>query len=78
MQVMLDQLRSVPLENQSLVDAIRKQCEALGFRTGAAVDFQLDELPPSEALAPGAHEAFLPRGPGRAGQCGPPRSRPAP
>jgi signal transduction histidine kinase len=59
MQVMLDQLRAVPLENASLVESLKKQCEALGFRTGAQVAFELGDLPPSEALPPGAHEAIL-------------------
>jgi signal transduction histidine kinase len=59
MQVMLDQLRAVPLENTGLVESLKKQCEALGFRTGARVDFKLGNLPATEALPPGAHEAIL-------------------
>jgi signal transduction histidine kinase len=59
MQVMLDQLRAVPLENAGLVESLKKQCEALGFRTGARVDFKLGNLPPAETLPPGAHEAIL-------------------
>jgi signal transduction histidine kinase len=59
MQVMLDQLRAVPLENTGLVESLKKQCEALGFRTGARVKFKLGDLPPTEALPPGAHEAIL-------------------
>lgn len=59
MQVMLDQLRAVPLENAGLVESLKKQCEALGFRTGAQVEFKLGNLPPTEALPPGAHEAIL-------------------
>ena len=59
MQVMLDQLRAVPLENAGLVESLKKQCEALGFRTGARVEFKLGDLPPTEALPPGAHEAIL-------------------
>ena len=59
MQVMLDQLRAVPLENAGLVESLKKQCEALGFRTGAQVEFDLGDLPPTEALPPGAHEAIL-------------------
>jgi signal transduction histidine kinase len=59
MQVMLDQLRAVPLENAGLVESLKKQCEALGFRTGARVDFKLGNLPATEALPPGAHEAIL-------------------
>ena len=59
MQVMLDQLRAVPLENAGLVESLKKQCEALGFRTGARVEFKLGDLPPTETLPPGAHEAIL-------------------
>jgi signal transduction histidine kinase len=59
MEVMMDQLRSVPLENAGLVDALKKQCEALGHRTGARVDFRLGDLPPNEALPPGSHQAIL-------------------
>jgi signal transduction histidine kinase len=59
MEVMLNQLRAEPLENSSLVDALKKQCEALGFRTGARVDFQLGTLPPSDALIPGTQRAML-------------------
>ena len=59
MEVMLDQLRGAPLENAGLVDTLKKQCEALGFRTGVRVEFESGTLPPSEALAPGAHQAVL-------------------
>ena len=59
MEAMLDQLRAVPLENAGLVEALKKQCEALGFRTGAKVDLRIAKLPPSEALPPGAHQAVL-------------------
>jgi signal transduction histidine kinase len=58
-EAMLDQLRSAPLENVGLVEALRKQCEALGFRTGARVEFKAGTLPPSKALAPGAHQAIF-------------------
>jgi signal transduction histidine kinase len=59
MEAMLDQMTAAPLENVGLVEAIRKQCEAFAFRTGASVDFQPGELPRSESLPAGAHEAFL-------------------
>jgi signal transduction histidine kinase len=59
MEVMMDQLRSVPLENVSLVEALKKLCEALGHRTGARVNFQLGNLPPNGTLAPGSHQAML-------------------
>jgi len=59
MQVMLDQLRAAPLENAGLIESLKKQCEALEFRTGARVEFKLGNLPPTEAVAPGTHEAIL-------------------
>ena len=59
MEAMLDQLRSVPLENAGLIEALKKQCEALGFRSGARVEFKLGVLPESEFLPPGAHQAML-------------------
>jgi len=58
MQAMLDRMSAAPLENAGLVEALRKQCEALGFRTGASVEFRLGTMPESNALAPGAHEAL--------------------
>lgn len=59
MEAMLDQLRASALENTGLIEAVRKQCEALGFRTGAAVHLDLGPLPPAEAWPPGSHQALL-------------------
>jgi len=59
MEVMLDQFRSAPLENTGLVEALRKLCEALGFRTGARIEFEVGELPASATFVPGAQEAIL-------------------
>jgi len=59
MEVMMDQLRSVPLENTGLVEALKKQCEALGHRTGARVEFTLGELPANNTIIPGAHQTIL-------------------
>lgn len=59
MEAMLAQMAAAPLENSGLIEAARKHCEAAGFRTGAKVEFKLGELPETEALAPGAHEAIL-------------------
>src|SRR5262249_46142572 len=58
MQVMLDQLRAAPLENSGLIESLKKQCDALGFRTGAKVELTLGELPAAETFAPGEHEAI--------------------
>jgi signal transduction histidine kinase len=49
----------VPLENAGLIEALKKQCEALGFRTGARVEFKPGVLPATECLPPGGHEAVL-------------------
>jgi signal transduction histidine kinase len=59
MDAMLDQLQAAPLENTGLVASLRQQCEALGFRTGADVAFELGTLPAETALPPGAREAVL-------------------
>jgi len=59
MEAMLEQLDAMPLEPKGLVEALRKQCEALGFRTGARVDFRVGALPANEALAPGAAETVF-------------------
>jgi NarL family two-component system sensor histidine kinase LiaS len=59
MEAMLDQLRAVPLENAGLIEALKKQCEALGLRTGAEVEFQHESLPSSTALAPGTQDTVF-------------------
>jgi signal transduction histidine kinase len=59
MEAMLEQLQAAPLSNAGLVASIRKQCEALGSRTGARVQFELGALPPDAALDPGARQAVF-------------------
>jgi len=59
MEAMLDQLRATPLENAGLIEALKKQCEALGFRTGAKADFKVGVLPPNQFLPPGAQQAIF-------------------
>jgi signal transduction histidine kinase len=59
MEAMLDQLRASPLENAGLVEALKKQCEALRFRTGAEVTFTVGDLPPGEDLPPGTQQALF-------------------
>jgi len=54
MTALLDQLRASPLESIGLVEALRRQCEALGYRTGAEVAAQIGELFDAQALPPGA------------------------
>jgi signal transduction histidine kinase len=49
----------LPLENAGLIEALKKQCEALGFRTGAKIDLKVGVLPPNESLPPGAQQAIF-------------------
>ncbi len=59
MQAMLDQLRAAALENTGLIEALKRQCEALGFRTGTHVELHIGTLPNAGDFAPGSHEAVL-------------------
>jgi signal transduction histidine kinase len=59
MEALLQHLRPAPLENVGLIEAIRKQCEALQYRTGAQVVTEFGELPESKRLQPGAQEAIF-------------------
>jgi len=59
MQALIEQLQATPMENVGLVDALKKQCEALGFRTGADVNLEIGELPPSASLLPGSQLALF-------------------
>lgn len=59
MDAMLDQLRVAAIENAGLLEALKKQCEALRFRTGAQVSWTAGTMPPNQALPPGAHQAIL-------------------
>jgi signal transduction histidine kinase len=59
MEAMLAQLRAAPFDNAGLVSALQQQSEALGFRTGARVHFQLGHLPADLRVAPGAREALF-------------------
>src|SRR5579863_487022 len=44
---MLEQLQASPLESVGLVEALRRQCEALAFRTGAKVETRFADVPAS-------------------------------
>ena len=59
MNAMIDHLQAAPIENFGLVQALRTQCEALGFRTGADVRLEIGGLPPSSALPPGAQQTLF-------------------
>jgi signal transduction histidine kinase len=58
MEALLDELQAAPMENTGLVEALRKQCEALALRTGAEVAFKPGSLPSPGTLPPGAHDAI--------------------
>lgn len=58
LDALLDQLEVTPLENDTLVEAIRRQCEAVRLRTGSNVTCEIGPLPPSAAFLPGAHLAL--------------------
>jgi len=57
MEALLDELQAAPMENTGLVEALKKQCEALALRTGADVRFEAGPLP-AYGLLPGAHDAI--------------------
>ncbi len=54
MIAMLDRLRQDPIESVGLVEALRRQSEALGFQSGAEVTTRLGSLPEGDSLKPGA------------------------
>src|SRR5947209_9839844 len=59
MQALLQQLRPTALENVGLIESLRMQCQALGYRTGAEVTAELGDLPPDELLPLGAQEMIF-------------------
>jgi signal transduction histidine kinase len=54
MRALLQQLSPAPLEKAGLLDALREQCEALSYRTGAQVNTNFGALPDDERLPLGA------------------------
>lgn len=59
MRAMLQQLSPSPLEKSGLIQALRDQCEALAYRTGAHVKVDLGSLPGDEKLPIGSQEALF-------------------
>ena len=59
MEAMVDQLRATPIEGTGLIEALRRQCEAVRLRTGADVVLDAGRLPPAEMLPPGSHQALF-------------------
>lgn len=56
MQAMLSQLRPEPLTTAGLVEALREQCEALGYRSGIPVHLEIGDLPPDSRLPDSTRE----------------------
>jgi signal transduction histidine kinase len=59
MNALLQQLSPAPLEKAGLVQALRDQCEALGYRTGAQVTAEFGGLPPNDRLPAGTQESVF-------------------
>lgn len=59
MRALLQQLRPRALAGAGLVEALREQCEALGYRSGAEVSLELGEPIPDDRLPPGAQETLF-------------------
>jgi signal transduction histidine kinase len=59
MNALLQQLSPAPLEKVGLVQALRDQSEALGYRTGAQVTAEFGDLPPDDRLPAGAQESIF-------------------
>jgi signal transduction histidine kinase len=59
MNAMLSQLSPAPLEKVGLVQALKDQCEALGYRTGAEVQAEFGELLADDRWPIGAQESLF-------------------
>jgi hypothetical protein len=59
MNALLQQLSPAPLEKVGLVQALRDQCEALGYRSGAEVVAEFGELPADDWLPAGAQDSLF-------------------
>ncbi|MBW6472368.1 MAG: sensor histidine kinase [Anaerolineaceae bacterium] len=59
MNTLLLQLSPAPLERVGLVQAIQEQCQALGYRSGAQVDYEIGELPDDILLPSGWQESIF-------------------
>jgi signal transduction histidine kinase len=59
MQAMLHQLRPEALGTAGLIEALREQCEAQGYRTGAEVTLELGEPIPDDRMPPGAEDTLF-------------------
>jgi len=56
---LLQRLAPMPLAKAGLVEALRDQAEALGYRAGVEVHVEIGDLPPDDRLPAGAAEALF-------------------
>jgi signal transduction histidine kinase len=54
MNALLDRLRQDPLESIGLVEALRRQCEAVGYQTGAELKTRFGAVPAADRYQPGS------------------------
>jgi signal transduction histidine kinase len=54
MVALLDRLRQDPVESIGLIEALRRQGEALGYQLGAVITTEFGALPAPERIPPGA------------------------
>lgn len=59
MQALLLQLRPEALANTGLVEALKEQCEALEYRSGAKVRFEVQHLPDESELPPTTQQTLF-------------------
>ncbi len=59
MEAMLQHLQPAALATVGLVEALRQQCEATKYRTGAEVTLETGDLPDEDILPPGTHAALF-------------------
>jgi signal transduction histidine kinase len=54
MNALLDRLRQDPIESIGLVEALRRQCEAVGYQTGAELKTRFRTIPSADQYQPGS------------------------
>ncbi len=59
MQALLQQLRPAALDTAGLIEALRTQSQAVGYRSDAQVSFEIGNLPLDERLPPGTQEMLF-------------------
>jgi signal transduction histidine kinase len=59
MSALLDRLHDDPVEAVGLVEALRRQCDALGFQTGAQVTTEFGALPDTDRFDPAIMKALF-------------------